>query len=291
MEGFPVPKNKPLSPRRRAAADYALIALGSLAVALGFNLLQLPNDIAAGGVAGISILVRHYTGWEPAVVQWSLNIPLFIAGWVLLGGRFGVKTAFGSLVLPLFVLLTKHWPPLTSNPLLAAVFGGVLVGAGLGIVFRGRGSTGGLDLAAQIVHKFTGLRLGAAVALLDGMVIAASGIVFSPEIAMYALIGLFVTSKTIDLIQVGWKQSKVAFIVSKETDKLARAILHEMDRGLTLLPGRGGYSGRERTVLMTVLSRREIPALKWIVRVNDPDAFVIISDTAEVLGEGFQKNS
>lgn len=278
-----------LSAKWQSTVEYVWILAGSLIIALSFNLLLLPNRIASGGVSGLSILIHPYTGWEPAIVQWAFNIPLFLAGWLLLGGRFGIKTAVGSVVLPLFVLLTKEWAPLTDTPLLAALFGGAGVGTGLGIVFRGRGSTGGLDLAAQIIHKYTAIRLGLAVAMLDGVVIAASGFVFSVEQAMYALLGLFVTSKTIDLVQLGFSRSKVAFIVSNETERVSQAVLHDLDRGLTLLPARGGYSGGDRMVLMTVVSQREVIRLKMLVKAHDPDAFIIISDTAEVLGEGFQK--
>ncbi|MCI3921316.1 YitT family protein [Paenibacillus sp. TRM 82003] len=270
------------------AFEYILLLLGSFFIAVTFNLLLLPNEIASGGVSGISIIVRALTGITPAATQWALNIPLFALGIWLLGGRFGIKTAVGTAVLPLFVLLTSGWEPLTTNPLLAAMFGGLGIGAGLGIVFRGRGSTGGLDVAAQIIAKYTGFSLGLSVALLDGLVILTAGVVFSAEQAMYALIALFVTTKTIDVVQIGFATSKVAYIISGDEDKIAHTVLHELDRGLTRLTAHGGYTGEERTVLMVVVSQTEVTRLKALVQAADPQAFVIITGATEVLGEGFK---
>lgn len=268
--------------------EFSLVLIGSFLVAASFNLFLEPNEIASGGVSGISILVRALFGVTPALTQWALNIPLFIAGVLLLGRRFGVKTAVGTAVLPLFVLLTSGWAPLTDNPLLATLFGGIGVGCGIGIVFRGRGSTGGLDLAAQILGKFTGLSLGQSVAVLDGMVIIAAGIVFSPEQALLALIALFATTKTIDVVQIGFSTSKVAYIISEHEEAIADKILFDLDRGLTRLSAVGGYTGQERTVLMAVVSQTEVTRLKSAVQSVDPSAFVIITGVTEVLGEGFK---
>jgi uncharacterized membrane-anchored protein YitT (DUF2179 family) len=272
----------------RVWTEYGLLLLGSLLIAVSFNVFLSPNQVASGGVAGISIIVDDVLGIEPALTQWALNILLFIAGMRLLGKQFGLKTAVGTAVLPLFVLLTKGLPTLTHNMLLASIYGGILIGIGLGIVFRGRGSTGGLDLAAQIVHKYTGLSLGLSIAMLDGLVILTAGFVFSAEKALYALIGLYVTSKTINVVQLGFSYSKVAFIISREIESIQEAILHELDRGLTKLKGAGGYSGEDRTVLMVVVSQTEVIKLKELVKAHDPKAFVILSDTNEVLGEGFK---
>jgi uncharacterized membrane-anchored protein YitT (DUF2179 family) len=281
------PRFRPDS-RWNKAVEYGLLLAGSLVIAASFNLFLNPNQIASGGVSGISTIVQALTGARPAVTQWLLNIPLFLAGLKLLGGRFGLKTAVGSVVLPLFVLLTSHLRPLTDNTLLASLYGGIGIGLGLGIVFRGRGSTGGLDLAAQIIHKYTGISLGLCVAMLDGLVIFSAGFVFTPEKALYALIGLFVTSKTIDVVQLGFSNSKVAFIITRETEAVCRAVLHDLDRGLTKLNGAGGYTGEAREVLMVVVSQKEVTKLKLVVKTIDPHAFIILSNTNEVLGEGFK---
>lgn len=268
--------------------EYGYLIVGAFIIAISFNLFLYPNEIASGGVGGISILLNHTLGWEPAIVQWAINIPLFIAGLFLLGGRFGVKTLVGSLTLPMFVFITSGWEPPTHNVLLASIYGGICVGVGLGIVFRGRASTGGMDLLAQMIHKYTGIGLGLTVAVLDGMVIAGAGIIFSPEKALYALVGLFVTSKTIDVVQLGFSYSKVAFIISERYEAIQEAVLHELDRGLTRMPAFGGYTGESRNVLMVVVSQREVTKLKTLVKRADPQAFIILNNTTEVLGEGFK---
>ncbi|WP_246183361.1 YitT family protein [Paenibacillus methanolicus] len=277
----------PGNPTLAAVLNVLLLLAGSFIIAVSFNIFLVPLGIASGGVSGISILVERLADIPPAYTQWALNVPLFLLGLWLLGRRFALKTALGSFILPLFVLLTSHWEAPTDNAMLASIYGGIGVGAGLGLVFRGRGSTGGLDLAAQLLHKFTGIRLGLAVACFDGLVIIAAGFIIKPENALYALVGLFVTSKTIDFIQSGFSMSKVAFVVSNHPDNIAQVVLHDLDRGLTKLGARGGYTDAERTVLMIVVSQGEVSKLKQLVRAADPDAFVIISDTAEVVGQGF----
>ncbi len=271
--------------------EYVLLLAGSMLIALTFNLILNPNRIASGGVSGISTILQAKLGWEPALTQWGFNIPLFILGLIALGRKFGIKTAVGSVVLPLFVLLTRNLQPLTHNILLATIYGGIAIGIGLGLVFRGRGSTGGLDLAAQIIHKYSGLSLGMSVALLDGSVITAAGIFLSPEKALYALIGLFVTSKTIDVVQMGLSTSKAAYIITEKSAEMTKAILHDLDRGLTKLSGSGGFTGQERPVLMVVLSQREVSKLKTLVKAVDANAFMMISNANEVFGEGFKVHS
>ncbi|NRR23940.1 MULTISPECIES: YitT family protein [unclassified Brevibacillus] len=275
------------SPQRKVL-EYGMLVLGSLVLATSFNLFLNPNQIASGGVSGLSTILHNLFGFSPAVVQWAMNIPLFLLGFKLLDRQYSLKAAVGSIVLPLCVMLTSHLQPLTTNLLLASIYGGIGVGLGIGIVFRGRGSTGGFSIASQILHKYSGISLGACVAVFDGLVILFAGIVFDPEKALYALIALFVTSKTIDIVQMGWNTSKVAYIISNETDTLRETILYDLDRGVTLLDGAGGYTGDARKVLMAVVSQSEVSKLKIMVRSVDPDAFIILCPAQEVLGEGFR---
>ncbi|MGE7218081.1 YitT family protein [Priestia koreensis] len=265
------------------------ILVGSALVAIAFNLFLLPNRVASGGVSGISTIIDATLGWEPAYVQWALNIPLFIAGVIFLGRQFGAKTLIGTMFLPFVVYVTKHMEPATHDPLLGALFGGVGVGLGLGIVFRGKASTGGTDLAAQIIHKFTGLSLGLCVALIDGVIVLTAAIVFDLERGLYALIGLYVTSKTIDLVQVGVRRSKMALIITQKEEDVRKAVLHEIDRGVTRLSAMGGYTDTERPVLMVVIDQTEFTKLKQMIKAIDPTAFVIITDASDVLGEGFKQ--
>jgi len=268
--------------------SYIYVLVGAGIVAVSFNVLLLPNEIASGGVSGISTILHGLFGWEPAYVQWSLNIPLFIAGVIFLGYQYGIKTLIGTLFVPFVVFLTKDLEPWTLNPMLAALFGGIGIGLGIGIVFRGNASTGGTDLAAQIISKYIGISLGKSVALIDGLIVISASIVFDIEKGLFALIGLYLTSKTIDLVQIGWSRSKMVLIITNEEEKVKRAILEQIDRGLTKLKAYGGYTDQERNTIMVVVDQSEFTGLKQAVRNIDPNAFVIVVDASEVLGQGFK---
>ncbi|MFD1020322.1 YitT family protein [Thalassobacillus hwangdonensis] len=283
-------RRKPMPTLTRNILEYSLVILGSFFVALAFNVFLLPNNIASGGVSGISTITKGVFGWEPGIVQWVLNVPLFIMGVVILGKNFGAKSFVGTMVLPLFVLLTSGLESVTPNPLLAAIFGGMGVGLGLGIVFRGRASTGGIDLAAQVLHKYTHLPLGISVALLDGMIVITSAMVFSLEEGLYALIGLFATSRTIDFVQVGLNTSKNVMIISDYVDDIREAVLNEIDRGVTVLNGSGGFTDQERRIVMCVVQQNEFIKLTQTVKMIDPHAFVVAMNATEVLGEGFKSS-
>ncbi|AZU63962.1 YitT family protein [Neobacillus mesonae] len=277
------------NPKLRIAADYLLVLLGSAIIAISFNVFLLPNKVASGGVSGISTILKSVLGLEPAYVQWAFNIPLFIAGVVLLGKHYGVKTLAGTIFLPFVVFLTKSWEPWTHDALLGALFGGIGVGLGLGIVFRGNASTGGTDLAAQIINKYTGFTLGRCIVMIDGLIVLTAAIVFDIEKALYALIGLYVTSKTIDLVQIGFGRSKMAMIITDKQEEVREGILKKIDRGVTKFSAFGGFTDHERPVLMCVVDQTEFTKLKQLVKSLDPSAFVVVMDAAEVLGEGFKR--
>lgn len=268
---------------------YVYIIIGAAIVAVGFNVFLLPNEVASGGVSGISTILKGVFGWEPGFVQYAFNIPLFISGVIFLGKQFGARSLAGTLTLPLFVILTSSWEPATLNPLLGALFGGISVGVGLGIVFRGNASTGGTDLAAQIIAKYTGLTLGTSVMLIDGLIVLSAALVFDVEKGLYALIGLFVTTKTIDIIQLGFSQSKMVYIITNKQEEIRDAIYTEINRGVTKLPAVGGYTDAEKPILLVVVYQTEFSKLKHVIKAVDPSAFVIVSDAYEVLGEGFKR--
>jgi uncharacterized membrane-anchored protein YitT (DUF2179 family) len=270
-------------------SEYVYILLGSAIIAIGFNVFLLPNSIASGGVSGISTILKSTLGWEPAFVQWSFNIPLFIAGVLVLGKQFGIKTLVGTIFLPFVVFFSNDLEPWTNDPLLGALFGGIAVGLGLGIVFRGNASTGGTDLAAQIIHKYTGLTLGTCVAIIDGLIVLTAAIVFDIERGLYALIALYVTTKTIDLVQIGFGRSKMTLIISNRQAEIQEGILNKIDRGVTKLSAYGGYTDHERPVVMCVVDQTEFTKLKQLVKTIDPTAFIIVMDASEVLGEGFKR--
>jgi uncharacterized membrane-anchored protein YitT (DUF2179 family) len=282
-------RNNQPAPKFASALEYINVLIGSAIIALAFNVFLLPNQIASGGVSGISTILLSVFGWEPAYVQWAFNIPLFIAGVIFLGKQFGVKTLVGTIFLPFVVFLTKNIDPWTNDALLGALFGGIVVGLGLGIVFRGNGSTGGTDLAAQIITKYTGLTLGTSVVLIDGLIVLSAALVFDIERGLYALIALYVTSKTIDLVQVGFGRSKTAMIITNRQEEVREGILNKIDRGVTKLSAYGGFTDNERPVLMCVVDQREFTKLKQLVKSLDPSAFVVVMDASEVLGEGFKR--
>lgn len=263
------------------------IALGCLVTALALNLLLVPNHIAPGGAGGLSVVLTHLLGIPVSILLLAINIPLFILGWFVLGPRFGINTLVGSLLLPAFVALTEGYEPVTEDLLLAAIYGGIVLGIGVGIVFRSQGTTGGTALAAQIIHRFTGLTVGQSLLGVDFLVVALAGIVFDAELAMYALIALMVSIRVIDLVQQGLSRAKAAFIISAASNAIATAVLEQLQRGATLLDGRGAWSGQEREVLLVVVSANEISKLKALVAELDSEAFVIVTEVHEVQGMGF----
>ncbi len=222
-----------LHPTVELILEYVYVVIGSGLVALAFSVFLLPNQIASGGVSGISTILYGLFQWKPSIVQWSLNIPLFFAGLFFLGRRFGAKTLVGTVVLPFFVFIFESWGAATEDPLLGAIFGGLGIGAGLGIVFRGKASTGGVDLLAQIVHKYTGASLGSIILLIDGTIVTSSALFFGIEQALYALIAMFITAKTIDVVQIGLGTTKMALIISDKEDELRQGILTHIFRGVT----------------------------------------------------------
>lgn len=274
---------------RDSIVEYVYVIVGAAVIAVGFNVFLLPNQVASGGVSGISTILHGLFGWNPGIVQYAFNIPLFIAGVLFLGKKFGIKSFIGTITLPFIVLLTNSWEPWTDNPLLGALFGGIVVGLGIGLVFKGNASTGGTDLLAQIITKYTGLSLGTSVLLIDGVIAISAAIVFDLEKGLYALIGLYVTTKTIDIIQLGFSQSKMVYIITLKQDEVREAIYAEINRGVTKLPAIGGYTGEARPVLMVVVYQTEFTKLKQLIKSVDPSAFVIVSDAYEVLGEGFKR--
>jgi len=274
---------------RESIVEYVYVIVGAAIIAIGFNVFLLPNQVASGGVSGISTILNGLFGWNPGLIQYAFNIPLFIAGILLLGKKFGIKSFIGTVTLPFIVLLTNSWSPWTDNPLLGALFGGIVVGIGIGLVFKGNASTGGTDLLAQIISKYTGITLGTSVLLIDGIIAISAAIVFDLEKGLYALIGLYVTTKTIDIIQLGFSQSKMIYIITMKQDEVRDAIYAEINRGVRKLPAIGGYTGEARPVLMVVVYQTEFTKLKQLIKNVDPSAFVIVSNAYEVLGEGFKR--
>ncbi len=268
---------------------YLAVVLGALITALALDWFTIPNRIAAGGVSGLATVLHYLFGLPVGLTMLALNVPLFLAAVRVLGGQFGLKTLIGAVTLSLFVDgLAPILRPLTNNALLAALYGGVLSGVGLGITFKWGGSTGGTDLAALLLNRYTKRGVGQSLMAIDFGIIAAAGIVFGAELALYALITLFLTSKAIDVVQEGVAYAKAAYIISDPADVIGRRVLVDLSRGATAVQGRGLYTNEERPVLFVIVARAEISDLKRIVHSVDPKAFVVITEAHEVLGEGFK---
>lgn len=267
------------------------VTIGVLLLALGLDMFLIPNKIAAGGVSGIATILHYLFGAPVGVAILALNIPLFAMGIYRLGLHFGFRSLYGTIMLSLAVdLLAPVLPVPTDDILLASLYGGVLTGLGMGLVFRFRGTTGGTDLAAAVLRTYTGVNIGQLLFLVDGAVVLAAGIAFrSAELAMYALITIFITAWLIDLVQEGISYAKAFLIISEHPAEIAEAILAGLDRGATAWSARGVYTGAQREVLLSVVNRAEVTRLKDIVHGVDPRAFVILADVHEVLGEGFKK--
>lgn len=276
---------------QRVLREYLGITLGCILTAVGLIVFLIPNKIAAGGVSGIATVVYYLFGFPVGTMMLVLNIPLFVVGVKVLGRRVGFRTLYGILALSVSInVLEPLLRTLTHDPLLATLYGGALSGVGLGLVFRSRGTTGGTDLIAALLHHFfPAISIGQGLLITDAFVIGLAGLVFNAELALYAVVALFVSSKIIDLVQEGFNVSKAVFVISDHSDAIRQDILQKMGRGVTTLRGMGGYTGREKNVLLVVVSRAEVAELKELVHHIDPGSFVILTEVHEVMGEGFRQ--
>ena len=276
----------------------ALILLPvSFVYAVGFCWCYQPNDIAFGGITGVAQIIQVFLPAAPVgVVTILLNVPLFLLGWRLLGGKLLLSSLYAMAVTSLAIDVVDHlftFPPM--DPMLAAIFGGVILGATLGVVFLRGATTGGTDLIARLLKlALPWLPMGRLVLAVDLVVIAATALAFQNlNSALYGIVALYISSLVVDAVLYGLDTAKVAYIISDRSEDICRSIVDRLDRGITILPGRGFYSGEERKVLLCAFKQREIAVIRAIVKELDPDAFLIVCPAHEVLGEGFrdyQKN-
>lgn len=270
--------------------DVAYVTLGAFLLAISINSLLLPNHLVAGGANGISIIINKLFQVPLAVTLYAINIPLLILCFVMLGKEVGMKTIYGSMLYPFFVAIVGHFPVFTHNQLLGAIFGGIITGIGLGLVFKGNASTGGTAIISQIVHEYVKIPMGLAVSLVDGLVILSAFIAFDTDTVFYSLICLFVIGRVIDLVQVGLGISKNVFIISSETLEIKDMIHHNINRGLSVIPIEGGYQKEHKEMIMCVLPEKEFQQVKTKVLSIDPEAFVIATAASDVMGRGFSLN-
>ena len=277
---------------KKLLLDMVVIIIGSAITALGLAVFTVPNQIAPGGISGVATAISHLISVPVGTLTLLLNIPLMIVAWRRLGIKPLAKTIVATVLLSIgidvFGLLI---PGYTNNTLLAAVMGGGLIGAGLGLLLIRGISTGGTDLIGlMLIKRGPALSLGQLLMLIDTAVVLFAVVVFrNIEVALYSMVTLFVVSKTIDAIQQGVDHAKVIYIVTDQTEALVQKLAHEMGRGVTILPARGAFTGKEKTMLMTIARRSEVALTLQTVCALDPRAFTILSDATEVHGEGFKE--
>jgi uncharacterized membrane-anchored protein YitT (DUF2179 family) len=282
--------------------DYGLILLSSLIQAFSLQVFFVPADLAVGGVSGIAQLINHFTGWPIGMMVFLGNIPLFALGWRFLGGRqFALRTAFAIVTYSLFADLILKTPLFAPNGLatqlirdlegdifLNTLYGAIISGIGYGLVYRARGTSGGSDILARILNHYRSMPVTQSYLIVDTIVILGAGFVFGWKSALYSMIALYVSGLVAETTLEGGGTVRTAMIVTREPEAVAERVMAELERGLTVLEGTGGYTGVERPVLYCVITRAEVAALKAIVNEVDPQAFMVIGSAHEALGEGFR---
>ena len=267
--------------------DYLLIIVGTGLMALAINSVFDATGLVTGGFSGIAILVKHWTG---EIIDGG--VPLCFLGWRIKGCSFVRKALVGEISLSTWLAIQPVWNIAGDDLLLAAVYGGVILGIGIGMVFLGQGTTGGTDMMAALIQKYMRhYSIAQIMQFIDGLIVIVGMYVFGIQRALYAIIAVYLVTKVSDSLIEGLKFSKQTFIVTEKPDEVARVIMEDLDRGATGICGKGMYSGQEKTIIFCVVNKKEIVKLKELVDDIDPNAFVIVSDAREVHGEGFiEKN-
>jgi len=277
---------------RSVLREYIGITIGIILIAVALDMFLIPNKLAAGGVSGLATVLHYQFGFSVGLTMAIVNVILFALGTKIHGWKYGIKTIYGAFGLALAVDLLAPFMKsfeITNDAILGTLYGGIISGIGMGLVFRHGANTGGTDIVAQIFQKYSNLGLGQLFLLVDGFVMLVAASVFGLKLALYGMIAVILMGRVIDYIQEGFVVEKAAFIISKHTDEIADAILFELKRGATALSSRGYYSGEYRDTIFCVVERRQVEYLKKLVHAVDPDAFVIIADVREVVGEGFKQ--
>lgn len=270
--------------------DILKTVLGAAVYAAGFQFFMYPNAVVTGGVTGVAMIINYLTALPVGVLTLAFNIPLFLFSWKKFGLRFILMSLLGTVLLSVFVdLFALLDVEVTHDALLGAVYGGLIHGIGLGLVYRAGATTGGVDIVAKFLRlKYPYINFSTFILGLDAAVILAFALIFRRyDSAMYAVICLFVSTKMIDLVLYGAVNSKVCYIITDESQRLKDAIITEIHRGVTFLHGAGGFSGRDKDVILCVIRQRQIVELRRLVEAADPAAFMIVCDSREVFGQGF----
>ena len=272
---------------RTVFLDYLQIILGTFLMALSFAIFFLPRDIAPGGITGLATIIASFWAINVGLLSFMINLPLFAAGWKVVSLRFAIRSFLAMSLLSVFIDILPH-VDISGDMMLASVFGGIVEGVGLGLVVRGGATTGGTDMAAQMVHRhWPFLSIGMLIMLLDGMVVCIAGWRFGLPAALWALITVAVTSFTTDMVVKGFNTAMQFLIISSASDRITSRIHNELGRGCTRILAKGTFSKQDVGVLLCVVSRVEVFRLRQLIAEEDEHAFVTISDVQKAMGEGF----
>lgn len=278
---------------RKWFTSYSLITLGSVIMAVGYVFFIAPHKIVPGGVYGIGIVLNHLLGIPIGLTGLAFNIPLTIIGIRILGPRFGIKTIVGFVLASIFIdgltLLWGSTPLVPEDILLSSIFGGVLIGFGLGLIFKSKATSGGSTIVAMIMSKFTKIPIGQTLVIVDSVIVLVGLVAFGDwTIPLYSWIAIYITGKVIDVVLQGVSYEKTLFIISDKYKEISEKILYDLNRGGTFLEGKGMYNQDEKKVIFVNVSRREMAILQEFIHEIDPDAFVTVIDASEILGKGFK---
>ena len=270
--------------------EYIIVALACVVMAFNINYFFVGNKLAEGGVSGLSLIIHYLSNIDVSYLYFALNIPLIILAYIFLGKNFLLKTFFATFVLSVFLKVFASFSEPLDDILLAAIFGGAINGIAIGIVFYAGGSTGGMDIVAKIVNKYTGIPISRILLATDFIVLSIVAVIFGKVIFMYTLISLVISSKMIDIIQVGIYSAKGVTIITTKEDEIRKRIMEDTGRGITLIDAKGGYTQKEIGMLYCVVGQYQLTKVKTIVKEVDPSAFMIVADVHEVIGNGFLVN-
>lgn len=273
---------------KKIIRSYSMITVGTFLMAIGTRLIYEPLSMVTGGFSGVGIILHSLFGIPVWATTFLLNVPLFILARKNHGREFLVKSLYAMLVFSAALALIPFTSVTEEDFLMAALLGGALHGIGLGLVFSAGSSTGGTDLLSAVLHPlFPVMRVANIMGIIDGLIVAAGMLIFGVRTALYSIVAVFVTSKIMDGVTAGMRYAKVVYIISDESRQIAEIIMGQLQRGVTALRGSGMYSGKEKQILMCVVSRREAVSMVKYVKEADHHAFVIVADAREVMGEGF----
>lgn len=271
--------------------EYGIITIGVILVLISFEFFFFPNKIASGGVSGLALVINNIFRIDTGIVMIIANVILFVLAFVLIGGNFGIKSMYAAFGLSFALsIIEKNYTPVavTNNLMLASIFGSVLLALGTAIMLTQDATTGGTSITAKILNKYAHIDFGKALLISDSIVIMLAMYTFGTELALFGLLSIYLTGNLIDKFIDGLNLSKQVMVFTEQEQLVADYIIKDIDRGCTVFYGKGGYTGKDNCVILTILTRNQFIKLKKFIKDNDENAFITVNETSEVLGKGFK---